>query len=247
MEVTAPSVDEAVSIGLIRLGGVGHRHVKVEVLEDPAEPGSAAGSATAGRQARVRLTLTMEKGLAAQRFLSRVALLYGCRETSVLVVREPERIVLQLKGRDAGELIGFHGQTLDALQLLTNTVATRASGDRTPLVIDAVQYRERRTGNLRRVAQRAAEEAVRTGRRVELPPMPAAERRVVHLALEGDGRVRTHSEGEEPHRFVVVEPVEEAAAAARSDSPGKSGGGRRSRRRHHAGGDAARRGAATGS
>jgi spoIIIJ-associated protein len=237
VEVTAPSVDEAVSIGLIRLGGVGHRHVKVEVLEEP--------DGAAGGQARVRLTLHMEKGLAAQRFLSRVALLYGCRETSVLVAREPERIVLQLKGRDAGELIGFHGQTLDALQLLVNAVATRASGDPTPLVIDAVQYRERRSGNLRRRAQRAAEEAVRTGRRVELPPMSAAERRVVHLALEGDGRVRTHSEGEEPHRFVVVEPVAGEAAGGPVQAPAK-GGGRRVRKRRRAGGDAARKGATAG-
>ncbi|MDI3316848.1 MAG: RNA-binding cell elongation regulator Jag/EloR [Bacillota bacterium] len=244
MEVTAPSVDEAVSIGLIRLGGVGHRDVKVEVLEEPGADGGTAAPGDA-KQARVRLTLAMDKALAAQRFLSRVALLYGCTGTSVVVVREEERIVLQLRGRDAGELIGFHGQTLDALQTLTNTVATQASGDRTPLVLDAVQYRERRSVHLKRMARQAAEQAVESGKPIQLPPMPAAERRLVHLALEGDARVRTHSEGEEPRRFVVVEPA--GAAAGREQAAKGSEPARRLHRRRHAGGDARRKGAATGS
>jgi spoIIIJ-associated protein len=75
--------------------------------------------------------------------------------------------------------------------------------------VDADGYRERRAHALREDADDAAEEALRSGRAVELDPMPASERRVVHEHLRDRGDVRTHSEGEEPERYLVVSPLEE--------------------------------------
>ncbi len=118
-----------------------------------------------------------------------------------------DELVATLVGADLGVLIGRHGQTIDALQYLANAIGHRAHGDdRRRVVVDAAGYRARRAATLEAVARRAAEQAVATGRRVELEPMTAVERRIVHELLKDDPEVETSSEGVEPTRFVVVLP-----------------------------------------
>jgi len=117
---------------------------------------------------------------------------------------DTESVTATCTGRDLGMLIGRHGQTIDAIQYLANAVVARQLGDRRKaVVIDAAGYRERRTATLEAMALRAAERA-RAGERVELEPMTAIERKVVHLRLQDEPGVRTESEGSEPNRFVVV-------------------------------------------
>lgn len=111
-------------------------------------------------------------------------------------------------GEDVGLLIGRRGQTIDAVQHLAQRIVVRADGPRTRVVIDADGYRERRAQALCEEADGVAEEVLRSGEPVELEPMPASERRVVHEHLRERGDVRTHSEGEEPERFLVVSPLE---------------------------------------
>lgn len=124
-------------------------------------------------------------------------------------VRESEELVTaELVGGDLGLLIGKHGQTLDAIQYLANAIAYRGQEDRKPIVVDAAGYRERREATLTSLAVRSAEEAVRSGSPVELEPMSAIERKIVHLRLKDFPGVETRSEGNEPHRFVVVAPSE---------------------------------------
>jgi spoIIIJ-associated protein len=110
-------------------------------------------------------------------------------------------------GEDLGLLIGRHGQTIDAVQVLASALLGRNDGERKEVVVDASGYRERRRRTLESLALRSAEEATRTGARVELESMSAAERKIVHTSLEHDEAVTTSSEGEEPNRFVVVEPA----------------------------------------
>lgn len=118
-----------------------------------------------------------------------------------------EQLVATLVGPDLGVLIGRHGQTIDALQYLANAIGHRAHGDdRLRVVVDAAGYRARRYATLATVARRAAEQAAATGHRVELEPMTAVERRIVHELLKDDPEVETSSEGTEPTRFVVVLP-----------------------------------------
>ena len=118
-----------------------------------------------------------------------------------------EQLVATLVGADLGVLIGRHGQTIDALQYLANAIGHRAHGDeRLRVVVDAAGYRARRAATLETVARRAAEQAAGTGHRVELEPMTAVERRIVHELLKDDPEVETASEGTEPTRFVVVLP-----------------------------------------
>jgi len=108
---------------------------------------------------------------------------------------------------DAGPLIGKHGATIDALQHVAARVAFRAGeGERKRAVVDVAGYRERRQAALAREAERAAEDAVSFGRAVELDPMNAFERRIVHTHLKDHADVETHSEGEEPERRLVVTP-----------------------------------------
>ena len=110
-------------------------------------------------------------------------------------------------GRDLGLLIGKHGQTIDAIQYLANAIVYRGQAeDRKAIVVDAAGYRERRKATLDALAVRSAERAVSTGQRVELEPMTAVERKVVHLRLKDYPGVMTASEGTEPNRFVVIAP-----------------------------------------
>ncbi len=124
-----------------------------------------------------------------------------------------DQLVATLVGTDLGLLIGRHGQTIDALQYLANAIGHRAHGDdRLRVVVDAAGYRARRAATLETAARRAAEQAAATGLRVELEPMTAIERRLVHELLKDDPEVETSSEGSEPARFVVVLPRPEASA-----------------------------------
>jgi spoIIIJ-associated protein len=115
-------------------------------------------------------------------------------------------IILDIVGDDLGLLIGRHGRTLDALQVLVAAITNRKLGYRYPVLVDVEGYRNRRKAKLEEMGQRAAERAVRQKGPVKLRPMSALERRVVHMGLRDDPRVTTASEGEEPFRSVVVSP-----------------------------------------
>src|ERR1700727_858283 len=112
-----------------------------------------------------------------------------------------------LRGEDVGLFIGRHGQTIDAVQPLAQRIVFPDGPSPVRVVIDADGYRERRAESLRADAGDAAEEALRSGSPVELAPMPASERRIVHEFLRDRGGVETHSEGDEPERRLVVSPL----------------------------------------
>ncbi len=115
-----------------------------------------------------------------------------------------ERILFSLHGEGLGILIGKHGQTLDALQYLTNLAAGKATHGRYFVMLDVENYRERRKDTLEALAKRLAGKVKRTGEPVKLEPMPAGERRIIHLALQDDDAVITESEGEAPYRYITI-------------------------------------------
>jgi spoIIIJ-associated protein len=139
-------------------------------------------------------------------FLARVALALDLR-ASVDIEEDDEEIRATVNGDDLGLMIGKHGSTIDALQHLAARIAFRGLTERKSVVVDAAGYRERREGVLRRTADRAVSEALDFRRAVELEPMNAAERRIVHTYLRDRTDVQTHSEGDEPDRRLVVSPV----------------------------------------
>ena len=113
-------------------------------------------------------------------------------------------LILDVTGGDLAVLIGRHGRTLDALQMVVSSLMSSTLRFHYPVVVDVEGYKHRRKEKLRSLARSAASRAKRQHSKVSLPPMNAYERRIVHIALMGDDGVTTHSEGEDPTRHVVV-------------------------------------------
>ncbi|HET7128194.1 MAG TPA: RNA-binding cell elongation regulator Jag/EloR [Gaiellaceae bacterium] len=196
LERIAPGIDKAsvryqvVSEGERGLLGVGYTPARVIAAADAPEAAEPAGDlselATRVRELVGHVVASIGAG-------SRV----DVRETD-------DEISVACVGGDAGLLIGKHGQTIDALQYIANAAVHRR-GEGKSVIVDASGYRERRRATLEGIAMRAADRA-RSGERVELEPMTAVERKVVHTRLQDVGGVQTTSEGTEPNRYVVVLP-----------------------------------------
>jgi spoIIIJ-associated protein len=202
LEKLAPGLDKAavrfqvVSEGERGLLGVGYAPARVVATapEDAATVAPAADLDETPMAARAR------------EVVGRIVDAVGIR-CRVDVIEGDDSILVSCSGSDLGVLIGRHGQTIDAIQYLANAIARRAHGDEAKdVVVDAEGYRERRRVSLEALAVRSAKRAVADGERVELEPMTAVERKVVHLRLKEFEGVETASEGTEPNRFVVVLP-----------------------------------------
>ena len=116
-------------------------------------------------------------------------------------------LVFDLQGENLGILIGRRGDTLDALQFLLNLVINEKNSAKVKGIIDIENYRAKREDTLIGLSHKLAAKARKTGQKVVLEPMNPQERRIIHMALQNDKRVTTYSEGEEPYRKVVIEPV----------------------------------------
>jgi spoIIIJ-associated protein len=127
-------------------------------------------------------------------------------QCAIDVCESDETVTVTCSGGDLGILIGKHGQTIDAVQAVANAIAAGVE-ERKEIVVDASGYRERRRRTLEGMAVRCAEQALREQGPVELEPMTAADRKLVHERLHDYEGVETASEGDEPHRHVVVRPA----------------------------------------
>lgn len=128
-------------------------------------------------------------------------------ESTVEVVLGTETAKLNVRGDDLGVLIGRRGEKLSSLQHLVNLIVAKREGQTHRIAVDIENYRGRREDQLRDVAERAAQRVVQTGKIIQLEPMPAVERRIVHLALVENPKVRTQSVGVEPTRRIVILPA----------------------------------------
>ena len=121
-------------------------------------------------------------------------------------VRGTRAILVDVTGKDLSVLIGKRSETLNALQYIARLIVSKELGENVTLIIDVEGYRTRRERQLRQLAHRMAEQAVKTGRKQTLEPMPPNERRIIHMELRDDVQVTTESFGEEPHRKVTIIP-----------------------------------------
>ena len=199
LEQRYPALDKAavrfevVTEGERGLLGVGYAPARV-VAHLPAESAEAAAFDESDLASEVRL------------LVSRIVGALGV-DSRVDVREDDEAITATCSGADVALLIGRHGQTIDAVQYLLNAISHRAHGEeRKEVIVDAAGYRERRRATLESLAVRTAEQVRVRGERVELDPMTAVERKVVHLKLKEFEGVQTSSEGTEPNRYVVVLP-----------------------------------------
>ena len=212
IEATGKTVDEAVDDGLAELGLERHE-VTVDVLSE-GRPGLFG---IGGEPARVRLTPVSfetpegDDVVYAQETLETLLRLMQIEAT--VTVRAPEtpgdgvgltKAVLDVHGEDLGLLIGRRGSTLASLQYLVNLIVNRRFKPNAPFVVDAEGYRRRREESLHALAFRMAERVRSTGKSVTLEPMPANERRIVHMALAKDPTVGTASVGEGEARKIAI-------------------------------------------
>jgi spoIIIJ-associated protein len=181
---------QVVSEGERGLLGVGYAPARVVAVVDETAVADEQEVSEAGGQA-LEVVQRVADGIG-------VSCRIGVRE-------DDESLVVTCAGPELGLLIGKHGQTIDAIQYLTNAILRRAGFEK-DVVVDAAGYRERRRATLEGLAVRSAQRASRDGERVELEPMTAVERKVVHLRLKEFPGVVTGSEGTEPNRFVVITP-----------------------------------------
>lgn len=156
----------------------------------------------------MRLTVTPggERLVRARAILQELLTLMSV-EAEVRVEEHEGGVRLELSGKDAGLLIGKQGQTLDAVEFLVGRILDRAIRDRTRVVLDVGGYRERRRQQLEQMAFRLARQVRATGEAIVLEPLDASERRIIHLALQGDDQVTTESVGDGRGRRLVIRPA----------------------------------------
>lgn len=194
---------------IARQMGVPASRIRYEILEEP----KAGFLGMGGRPALVRGTLQEGRGDVAKVFVKEFFQRLGV-DTVVIARMEDDRLAVSADG-DFAWFNGPRGEALDAFQQLVNVVAQRAveRGEvegTERITVDLGGFRERRRLELERLAAQVAEKVMASGEAVTLEPMSPPDRRILHITLEAYPGLTTRSEGEEPHRRVVVEPVEKA-------------------------------------
>jgi spoIIIJ-associated protein len=236
LEVIAPSVEDAVEQGLTQLGlpreavdveildsgshgflGIGGRQVRVRLTVIGAETGSSGNKSDYSEQRPSKKPVTapefkedqlieftqetVENLVALMKVEARVSAHFGEQgengETPVLV---------DIRGDDLSVLIGRRSETLNALQYIAGLIVSKQAGHYIQLVVDVEGYRNRRERQLRQLARRMAEQAIRSRRKQVLEPMSASDRRIIHIELRTNPEVDTLSVGEEPNRKVTILP-----------------------------------------
>ncbi|SFN72370.1 spoIIIJ-associated protein [Pseudobutyrivibrio sp. UC1225] len=201
-EFTGKTVDDALTNATVSLG-VTSSEIKYEVIEE----GSSGFLGIGSKEAIIKVVISADEDpkQVAKEFLD------GVFEAMQLEVNismefneEDDTLLIDLAGPEMGVLIGKRGQTLDSLQYLTNLAVNRSSEKYTRVKIDTEDYRRRRKETLENLAKNMASKVKRTKKAVTLEAMNPYERRIIHSALQNDNNVTTHSEGEEPYRYVVI-------------------------------------------
>lgn len=199
-EKTGKTVEEAINAGVAELA-VDRDRVRVEILEEPSKKGLFGLFGT--RMAKVRVYYEDNPGELASEFILNV-----CQSINVkaetLISNKGEHWHINITGPELGILIGRRGDTLDALQYLTNLAVAKQLSERVRIVVDVEGYRLRREETLIRLAKRLSEKVKRTGTRIVLEPMNPHERRIIHTSLQEEARISTYSEGDDPNRRVVI-------------------------------------------
>jgi spoIIIJ-associated protein len=200
LEVTGKTVEDALNNALSDLRVTKDR-VEIEVL-DSGNKGflNLIGS----RPARIRVKLKRDYIKEVQVFIRNIL---DCMkiEAEVIIKEENNTVKINLSGSDMGILIGYRGETLDALQYIISLIVNKDHNmEYKRVILDTENYRYKREETLKRLAKRVAEKVKRTGRTVKFEPMNPYERRIIHSTLQNDYYVNTYSEGQEPFRRVVV-------------------------------------------
>ena len=195
-EFIGKSVEAAVEEGLKSLN-LSKEEAEITVLEEGKK------GLFKSTPAKVKICKKMTDGERAVEFLDGIMELLNIPATNELVENE-ENTKINVITTSTYSVIGHRGEILDSLQVLAGAVANIGREEYKRVVVDCENYREKREDTLKRLAQKLAEKAVRTGRKVSIEPMSPYERRIIHSALSESTEVKTVSEGKEPNRFIVT-------------------------------------------
>ncbi|WP_209125220.1 RNA-binding cell elongation regulator Jag/EloR [Alkalihalobacillus sp. BA299] len=195
------TVEEAVQKALVELNTT-RDEVEIQVMEQPQK---GLFGLFGGKPAVVEVKLKPNSVEEAMDFLQVLIEKMGV-QVNIDIKTENRETIFDLQGEQIGTLIGRRGQTLDSLQYLVNLVANRNSDGFLRIRLDAENYRERRKQSLEQLADRLAKKAIQTKKPVKLEPMHAHERKVIHTALQNIKGIATYSEGQEPRRYIVINP-----------------------------------------
>ena len=200
IEISAKTVDEAITEALVKLGTTSDR-IEYEIVEK----GNNGFLGIVRKDAVIKVRKKYSVNDDIKDFLNKVFEAMDLKVEIVMTAEENSNVInVDLKGDDMGVLIGKRGQTLDSLQYLTNLAVNKNAESFVKVKIDTEDYRKRRRETLENLAKNIAYKVKRTKRPVSLEPMNPYERRVIHSTLQNDKFVTTHSEGDEPYRHVVV-------------------------------------------
>lgn len=194
------TVEAAIEEGLKDLGAT-KEQCNITVIEEPTKGVLGIG----GKKAKVLVELKIEDSKRATKFLDGLFDLLKIPASSE-VVEDGDNIVINLITTASSTLIGHRGEMLDALQTLAGAVANIGNSEYKRVVVDCESYRTKREETLKNLANKLANKAVKTGRKVTLEPMNPFERRVIHSALSENKDVKTESQGTEPNRYIVIIP-----------------------------------------
>ena len=200
----AKTVEAAIEKGALELG-VDADRVSVEVLQEPKKGFFGIGEVPA----KVKVIYVADPGDLALNFIRTLIENMGMDASVVMEDGEDGEKCIKVDGEDAGELIGYHGETLDALQYLANLAANKKSDENdertyTKIHLDVENYREKRADTLRALARRMANKVLKYRRNVTLEPMTPNERRIIHSEIQKIEGVTTHSIGTDNERRVVI-------------------------------------------
>lgn len=233
IESIAATVEEAITKGADELGiaenlldvevlddgakgllGIGGRQARVRLTVKSDKQNDSADGSRNSMEATTASDENMENAIAITRetvaeLLDRMNI--PAKVTARLGERESERyqppIIVDINGNDLSILIGQKAETLNALQFVTRLIVGKEIGHSASITVDVEGYRTRREENLRRMANKLAEQAIASGRRQSLEPMPANERRIIHIELQNNSDVETESVGQDPRRKVTINPT----------------------------------------
>jgi len=196
VEKTGKSISEAIEEALSELKAT-EADVEIEILEEGKK------GFLKNKLARVKVTLNDDPARTAKALLNEITKAMGI-EVEVSVSLKEKELNIDLSGGNMGVLIGKRGQTLDSLQYVVNLALNKGEAPYLNVTIDTENYRKRRRETLEMLARNLAKKVKMTRESVSLEPMSPNERRIIHSALQHDRFVTTHSEGEDPHRNVVI-------------------------------------------
>ncbi len=229
-EFIAKTIEDAKVEGLKAMG-ITEEQAVIEVLEEPTKGFLGIGA----KSAKIKITRKMTDGERANEFIEGLFEIMGTTAATELTEDE-NGIVINVVTTSSSSVIGYRGEVLDALQCLAGAVANTGKEEYSRVVVDCEGYRGKREETLKNLAEKLANKAVKTGRKVTLEPMNPFERRIIHSALSENIEVKTVSEGKEPNRYIAIipnnmrpgRPIREDRRGDRGD---RRGGGRYDRDR----------------